>query len=185
MYKDIIDENKERMDKTIKSLHYALNNIRTGRANPMLLDSIKADYYGVETPLNQMAAISSPEARVLQITPWDVKALGAIERAIHMSDIGLNPNNDGKSIRLVFPELNEERRKELAKQAKKEGEESKIAIRSIRKDGLDAIKKLEKDKVISEDDMHTANAEYQKVVDDYIKKIDTVVDEKVNEIMTV
>lgn len=102
-----------------------------------------------------------------------------------MSDIGLNPNNDGKSIRLVFPELNEERRKELAKQAKKEGEESKIAIRSIRKDGIDAIKKLEKDKTISEDDMHTANDEYQKVVDDYIKKIDTVVDEKVNEIMTV
>lgn len=185
MYKAIIDENKQRMDKTIKSLHYALNNIRTGRANPMLLDSIKADYYGMETPLNQMAAISSPEARVLQITPWDAKALSAIERAINQSDIGLNPNNDGKSIRLIFPELNEERRKDLSKQAKKEGEESKIAIRAIRKDGIDAIKKLEKDKTISEDDMHTGNDELQKVIDDYIKKIDNIVDEKIKEIMTV
>lgn len=185
MIQTIIDENKGRMDKTIKSLYHALNNIRTGRANPLLLDNIKADYYGMETPLNQMAAISSPEARVLQITPWDAKALSAIEKAIYMSDLGLNPNNDGKCIRLIFPELNEERRKELSKQAKKDGEEAKIAIRAIRKDGLDAIKKLEKDKAISEDDMHTGNDDFQKVIDEYIEKIDKIVDEKMTEIMTV
>lgn len=185
MYKDIINENKGRMDKTIRSLHHNLNNIRTGRANPQILDSIRVDYYGVETPINQMAAISAPEARILQITPWDSKAIGLIEKAIHMSDLGLNPNNDGKNIRLIFPELNEERRKDLSKLAKKEGEEAKVAIRSIRKDGLDGIKKLEKDKAISEDEMHKGNDELQKVVDDYVKKIDEIIANKVDEIMTV
>lgn len=185
MYQNIIDENKTRMDKTIRSLHHNLNNIRTGRANPQILDSIRVDYYGMETPINQMAAISAPEARVLQITPWDVKAISLIEKAIHMSDLGLNPNNDGKCIRLIFPELNEERRRELSKLAKKEGEEAKVAIRSIRKDGLDAIKKLEKNKAISEDEMHKGNEDLQKVVDDYVKKIDDIISTKMDEIMTV
>ncbi len=185
MYKSIIDENKTRMDKTIRSLHHNLNNIRTGRANPQILDSIRIDYYGVETPINQMAGVSAPEARVLQITPWDVKALTLIEKAIHQSDLGLNPNNDGKSIRLIFPELNEERRRDLSKLAKKEGEEAKVAIRSIRKDALDAIKKMEKDKLISEDEMHKGNDELQKVVENYSKKIDDIITAKMDEIMTV
>lgn len=185
MYKEIIDENKQRMDKTLKSLHHSLNNIRTGRANPQVLDSIKVDYYGMETPISQMAGISCPEARLLQISPWDAKSISLIEKAIQQSDLGINPNNDGKVIRLVFPELNEERRKELGKLAKKEGEEAKIAIRSIRKDGMDALKRLEKEKTISEDEMHTGEEKLQKTVDEYIKKIDEIVVQKTEEIMTV
>ncbi len=185
MYKPCIEDCKTRMEKTIRSLHHNLNNIRTGRANPAILDSIKVDYYGMETPINQMAAISSPEARILQITPWDAKAVALIEKAIHQSDLGLNPNNDGKCVRLIFPELNEERRKDLSKLAKKEGEDAKVALRSIRKDGLDAIKKLEKDKAISEDEMHKGNDELQKVVDEYTKKIDGIISTKIDEIMTV
>ena len=176
---------QDKMEKTLNNLEEEYAGIRAGRANPHILDKLRVDYYGTPSPIQSVANVSVPEPRMIQIQPWEASMVKEIEKAINCSDIGINPTNDGKLIRLVFPELNEERRKELAKQAKKEGEESKIAIRSIRKDGIDAIKKLEKDKTISEDDMHTANDEYQKVVDDYIKKIDTVVDEKINEIMTV
>lgn len=185
MYKPVIEECKSRMEKTLNSLHYSFNNIRTGRANPKVLDSLKIDYYGTETPINQIAGVSSPEPRILQISPWDAKAITLIEKAILQSDLGLNPNNDGKVIRLIFPELNEERRKDLTKVAKKAAEESKIAIRAIRKDGMEKFKKMEKNTELTEDESRTASDKLQKEVDNFIKKIDEMLEKKVEEIMKV
>ncbi|NMD38418.1 MAG: ribosome recycling factor [Christensenellaceae bacterium] len=185
MYDHVIEDCSSRMEKTITALHYTFNNIRTGRANPKLLDSIRIDYYGVDTPLTQIAGVSAPEARLLLISPWDVKALPQIERAILQSDLGLNPSNDGKVIRLAIPELNEERRKDLSKLARKESEDSKVAIRNIRKDGMDQFKKMEKNKEITEDDLRIASDKLQKTVDDFIKKIDEVLEKKITEIMQV
>ena len=173
-----------KMDKTIKNLESELGTIRAGRANPHVLDRIMVDYYGAPTPLQQVANISVPEARMIQIQPWEKKMLKEIEKAIQMSDIGINPTNDGASIRLVFPELTEERRKELAKDVKKKGEAAKVAVRNIRRDGNVAFKKL-KGTEISEDGIKDLEDELQKITDKYIEKIDKMVEAKSKEIMTV
>lgn len=185
MYKDIINLSKEKMEKTKSVYKQELVSIRAGRANPQLLDRIMVDYYGVQTPITQMGNISAPEPRMLVIALWDLKAIPLVEKAILKSDLGLNPANDGKLIRLVIPELNEERRKELTKLVKKSAEDSKVAVRSIRRDAIDHIKKLKKDSVITEDDMHKAEEDMQKITDAAIKDIDTLTEEKEKEIMSV
>jgi ribosome recycling factor len=174
-----------KMTKTLESLEREYQNIRAGRANPHLLDKLKVDYYGAPTPIQQVGNISVAEARVLVIQPWEPKLIKAIERAILASDIGITPTNDGHAIRLVFPELTEERRKELAKDIKKKGEAAKVAVRNIRRDGNDTFKKQLKDKLISEDEQKDLEKDLQKSTDDFIKKIDKTVDEKTKEIMTV
>ena len=175
---------EERMKKTISVYEENLSEIRAGRANPAILNKISVEYYGTATPINQVAGISVPEARVIVIQPWDMSVLKEIERAILASDIGITPNNDGKVIRLNFPELNEERRKELVKEIKKMGEESKVAIRQVRRDGLDEFKKMQKDSVITEDDLKQAEEQIQKLTDKYVEQIDKVTEAKEKEIMT-
>ena len=175
---------EERMKKTISVYEENLSEIRAGRANPAILNKISVEYYGTATPINQEAGISVPEARLIVIQPWDMSVLKEIERAILASDIGITPNNDGKVIRLNFPELNEERRKELVKEIKKMGEESKVAIRQVRRDGLDEFKKMQKDSVITEDDLKQAEEQIQKLTDKYVEQIDKVTEAKEKEIMT-
>ena len=174
----------EKMTKTLASLAQDYSSIRAGRANPHILDRIQVNYYGAMTPLQQVANISVPDARSLLISPWEPKMCKEIEKAIQASDIGINPSNDGSSIRLVFPELTEERRKDLCKDVKKKGEEAKVAVRNIRRDGNDTLKKL-KGSEISEDSIKDLQNDLQKMTDDYIKKIDAAIDEKSKEIMTV
>ena len=174
-----------KMDKTITALENEFRSINAGRANPALLERISADYYGVPTPINQMAAIQTPDARTLLIQPWDKSSMKLITKAIQASDIGINPSNDGKAIRLVFPELTEERRKELAKDVKKKGEAAKVAVRNIRRDANDALKKLEKAKEISEDEFADIEKEVQKLTDKYVAEVDKAIDAKTKEIMTV
>lgn len=181
----ILENAQEKMGKTKEVLRQEMQSIRAGRANPQLLDRIMVDYYGVPTPLNQMANISAPEPRLLTISVWDVKALTLVEKAIQMSDLGLNPMNDGKIIRLAIPELNEERRKELTKLVRKLGEDSKIAIRSIRREANDQTKKLKKDSAITEDDQRRMDDDVQKLTDAAIKDIDEIVAEKEKEILEV
>ncbi len=176
---------KERMEKSIASYEEKLAEIRAGRANPAVLNKIKIDYYGTLTPINQVAGISVPEARLIVIQPWDMSVLKEIEKAILSSDIGINPNNDGKVIRLVFPELNEERRKELVKEVKKIAEEAKVAIRSIRRDGIDEAKTKQKNSEITEDELKTAETEIQKITDKNIEEIDKILTNKENEIMSI
>ena len=159
--------------------------IRAGRANPAILNKIKVDYYGVPTPINQLAGISVPEARMIVIQPWDASVLKEIEKEILKSDIGINPNNDGKVIRLNFPELNEERRKEIVKDVKKMGDDSKVAIRSIRRDGIDEAKTMQKDGNITEDELRTAEDEIQKITDKKVEQIDKILQIKEKEIMNV
>ena len=173
-----------KMGKTLNALESELTTIRAGRANPHILDKLTVDYYGAPTPLQQVANISVPEARMIQIQPWEKSMLKAIEKAILTSDIGINPTNDGTSIRLVFPELTEDRRKELAKDVKKKGEEAKVAVRNVRRDGNVAFKKL-KGTEISEDDIKDLEDELQKITDKYVAKIDKMVEAKSKEIMTV
>jgi len=173
-----------KMGKSIASLDSEFGTIRAGRANPHVLDRITVDYYGTPTPLQQVANISVPEARMIQIQPWESSMIKAIEKAILCSDLGLNPNNDGKMIRLVFPELTEERRKELVKEVKKKAEGAKVAIRNIRRDANDAFKKLAKEDV-SEDEIKELEEQTQKLTDKYIKEVDQMVDVKSKEIMTV
>ena len=173
-----------KMQKTLNNLDSELATIRAGRANPHVLDKLTVSYYGVPTPIQQAANISVPEARMIQIQPWDKTMLKAVEKAIQASDLGINPTNDGTVIRLVFPELTEERRKELVKDIKKKGEADKVAIRNIRRDGNDAFKKLAKSDV-SEDEVEELQDELQKLTDKYIKKIDEMVDSKSKEILTV
>ena len=173
-----------KMTKTINNLDGELATIRAGRANPHVLDKIAVDYYGSPTPIQQVANVSVPEARMIQIQPWEKSMLKAIEKAILTSDIGINPTNDGTSIRLVFPELTEDRRKELAKDVKKKGEASKVAVRNIRRDANDAFKKLAKQDV-SEDEIKELEDKIQKSTDKYIKEVDAAVDAKSKEIMTV
>lgn len=179
------DQFKTKMDKTISVLKSELSSIRAGRANPHLLDKITIDYYGTPTPINQLANIQVPEARQIVIQPWDGKILNDIVKAIQTSDLGINPNNDGKVIRLVFPPLTEERRVELTKDVKKLGERDKVAIRQIRRDALEHFKKLEKSKEITEDDLKTAEKDIQKITDDYIAKVDKIIEDKIKEIMEV
>ena len=174
-----------KMEKTHDSLVAEYGGIRAGRANPHILDKLKVDYYGSATPLQQLANISVPEARMIVIQPYDKSLMKDIEKAILTSDIGINPSNDGSVIRLVFPELTEERRKELAKDVKKKGENAKVAIRNIRRDGNDAFKKLSKSEDISEDEIKDLEEELQKLTDKAIKNIDKLIDEKSSEIMTV
>ncbi|KAB7668668.1 ribosome recycling factor [Bacillus sp. B1-b2] len=185
MPKQVIANTKERMDKAIQSYSRELASIRAGRANAALLDRISVDYYGAPTPVNQLAGISVPEARLLVIQPYDKSVLGDIEKAILKSDIGLNPSNDGSVIRLSIPMLTEERRKELVKNVKKESEEAKIAIRNIRRDGNDDLKKLEKNGEITEDDLRGFNDDIQKLTDEYIVKVDALTKEKEKEILEV
>ena len=175
---------EERMKKTISVYEENLSEIRAGRANPAILNRISVEYYGTATPINQVAGISVPEARLIVIQPWDISVLKEIERAILASDIGITPNNDGKVIRLNFPELNEERRKELVKDIKKMGEEAKVAVRQVRRDGLDDFKKQQKDSLITEDDLKQAEDQIQKLTDKYIEEIDKLTDSKEKEVMT-
>ena len=183
--KEILDQAKTKMDKTIVVLQNNMQAIRAGRANPKLLDRITVDYYGTPTPLNQIGNVTVPEARMLVIKPWEKTMLKAIERAIQQSDLGLNPNNDGEVIRLIFPELNAERRKDLTKQVKKGAEDAKVAVRSIRRDAIEQVKKLKKDSLITEDDQHKAEEDAQKLTDKAIKEIDGVAAAKEKEIMEV
>jgi len=183
--KEILDQAKVKMDKTIVVLQNNMQAIRAGRANPKLLDRITVDYYGTPTPLNQIGNVTVPEARMMVIKPWEKNMLKAIERAIQTSDLGLNPNNDGEVIRLIFPELNAERRKDLTKQVKKGAEDAKVAVRSIRRDAIEQVKKLKKDSLITEDDQHKAEEDAQKLTDKAIKEIDNVVAAKEKEIMEV
>ena len=176
---------EEKMGKTVSVLSAEFASIRAGRANSAVLDKIKVDYYGTPTPINQMAAVSVAEARILTIQPWDVSTLHTIEKAIQASDIGINPQNDGRIIRLVFPQLTEERRKELCKDVKKLAEDSRIAVRSIRRDGIDKVKKMEKASEITEDDIKIAEKKLQDLTDKYIKDIDKLADEKEKEIMAI
>ena len=175
---------EEKMEKSIDALLNEYASIRAGRANPHVLDKIKVDYYGTPTPIQQVGNISVPEARMILIQPWEKSMLKAIEKAILTSDIGINPTNDGTSIRLVFPELTEDRRKELAKDVKKKGEEAKVAVRNVRRDGNVAFKKL-KGTEISEDEIKDLEDELQKITDKYVAKIDKMVEAKSKEIMTV
>ena len=185
MYKEILSTAKEKMSKTISVTSSELASIRAGRANPKILDKIMVDYYGTPTPINQLGNISSPEPRMLVISLWETKMISAVEKAIQKSDIGINPSNDGKVIRLVIPELNEERRKELCKQVKKICEEGKVAVRAIRRDSMEALKKLKKDSKITEDDQKQAETELQKITDNAIKELDKVCADKEKEIMAV
>ena len=174
---------EDKMEKSYDALLNEFSSIRAGRANPHVLDKLKVDYYGAPTPLQQVANISVPEPRMIQ--PWEKSLIKAIEKAILTSDLGINPNNDGSIIRLIFPELTEERRKELAKDVKKKGEGAKVAVRNIRRDANDTFKKLEKANEISEDDLSDAEEKIQKLTDKMIDKIDKAVDTKTKEIMTV
>ena len=176
---------KERMEKSIGAYKEKLAEIRAGRANPAILNKVRIDYYGTQTPINQVAGISVPEARLIVIQPWDVSILKDIEKAILASDIGINPNNDGKVIRLAFPELNEERRKELVKEIKNIAEEAKVAIRSIRREGIDEAKAKQKNSEITEDELKIAETEIQKITDKNIEEIDKILANKENEIMSV
>ena len=185
MPKAIMDQTKDRMEKAIGSFTRQLASIRAGRANASLLDQISVLYYGAPTPLNQMAGISVPEARLMVIQPYDKTTLGDIEKAILKSDIGITPSNDGNIIRLAVPALTEERRKELVKEVKKEAEDSKIAIRNIRRDANDELKKLEKNGEITEDELRREGEEIQKLTDSYIVKVDEIAKDKENEIMEI
>lgn len=174
----------EKMTKSYNNLAAELQTIRAGRANPHVLDKLTVDYYGSPTPIQQVANVSVPEARMIQIQPWEKSMLKAIEKAILVSDIGINPTNDGTSVRLIFPELTEERRKELVKDVKKKGEGAKVAVRNIRRDGNDVFKKL-KGTEVSEDEIKDLEDELQKITDKYIKDIEKLVEEKSKEVMTV
>ena len=185
MYLDLHKEAEEKMIKTVSVYKEELQSIRAGRANPQLLDKITVDYYGQVTPLKQVGGISAPEPRLLVIQPWDSKLIPIIEKEILKSDLGLNPSNDGKIIRLIIPQLTEERRKELIKVVKKDGESAKIAVRNIRRDTLDKIKKMEKNKEISEDGFKKAEDELQKITDKYIVQVDAVTKKKEEELMEI
>lgn len=182
---EVIDVARDKMDKTIAALKRDYTTLRAGRANASVLDRIMVDYYGSPTPINQVGNISSPEPRMLVISLWDTSMIAEVEKAIQRSDLGINPSNDGKLIRLVFPELTEERRKELVKIIRKKGEESKVAIRSIRRDANEQVKKLRKDSEITEDDQKNMEDDIQKLTDSKIKEIDSVMADKEKEIMEV
>lgn len=176
---------EEKMGKTVSVLSHEYSSIRAGRANASVLDKVRVDYYGTPTPINQMAAVSVAEARILTIQPWDTSTLHAIEKAIMASDIGINPQNDGRIIRLVFPQLTEERRRDLCKEAKKLAEDARIAIRSIRRDCIDKVKKMEKASEITEDDLKVAEKKLQDYTDRFIKEVDKAAEAKEKDIMEI
>ncbi len=183
--KDVLDACEEKMGKSVASLEIEYSALRTGRATAALFDKIKVDYYGTETPLAQVASISVPEARLVVIQPWDKSLLGPIEKAILKSELGFNPNNDGKLLRINFPPLTEQRRKELAKSAKNMSEQYKIAIRNVRRDGIDELKKMEKASTISEDELKDGETKMQKLTDSYINQISELAIEKEKEILEI
>ena len=183
--KETLKAYEEKMTKTINVLVKDLAAIRAGRANPAVLDKLTIEYYGTPTPLNQVAAVSTPEPRTLQIQPWDASTLKAIEKAIFASDLGLNPQNDGKSIRLAFPQLTEERRRELIKQVSKTGEDSKVALRNIRRDANDTFKDMKKKNEITEDGQKEAEEKMQKITDKFVKEVDGIVAKKSKELAEV
>ena len=174
-----------KMERTLEHLNEDFDAVRAGRANPKVLDRLTVEYYGSETPLNGMATISTPDARTLVITPWDTKLLKDICKSIQTSDLGINPQNDGRVIRLVFPQLTEERRKDLTKQVKKYAEDAKVAMRNIRRDGMDYVKKLKKNSEITEDDQKKAEKDLQDLLDKYIKKVDAALAAKEKELMSI
>ena len=181
----VLLDSEDRMDKALGALDRDFSRLRTGRASTGLVDNIKVDYYGTPTPLTQIGNINVPEARMIVIKPWEKKMISAIEKAIQKSDLGLNPTNDGEVVRLVFPDLNEERRKELTKMARKSAEGAKVAVRSIRRDAVEQIKKLKKDSLITEDEQRKAEDDAQKITDKAIKDIDGICAAKEKEIMEV
>lgn len=181
----VFDLANEKMEKSLNALHNEFASMRAGRASVSLLDKINVDYYGVPTPIQQMAAVSVSEGRILCIQPWDVSTIAAIERAIQASDLGVNPQDDGKIIRLIFPPLTEEKRRQLAKEASKFGEETKVAVRSVRRDCIDKLKKMKKDSEITEDDLRNGEEKMQKITDSFIKKVDEMVAAKEKDIMEI
>ena len=183
--KDVINDSAAKMDKVVSSLEYEFSTIRAGRANPAVLDKISVDYYGAPTPINALAAVSVAEARILMIQPWDASALKAVEKAIMASDIGITPTNDGKALRIVFPQLTEERRKDIVKQIHKYGEEAKVSVRNVRRDAMDKFKDMKKKSEITEDDLKDYEKDMQKLTDKSIEKIEKVCVDKEKEIMTV
>ena len=185
MMKDILNNHEDRMKKTVEVCKKEYANMRAGRANPHILDKVTIDYYGTPTPINQVANVSIPEARMITIQPWEKSMISVIEKAILKSDIGINPTSDGTVIRLAFPQLTKERRQELDKAVHKKAEEEKIAIRNLRRDGNDQIKKVEKDKLVSEDESKKAQDDMQKLTDKYIKEIDTLAADKEKEVSEV
>ncbi|MEH7234741.1 ribosome recycling factor [Bacillus sp. JJ1562] len=185
MANSTLNQVKDKMSKAIQALSRELATVRAGRANPAILDKVSVDYYGAPTPLNQLASINVPEARMLVIQPYDKSVLGDMEKAIQKADLGLNPTNDGSIIRISIPPLTEERRRELVKLVKKYAEESKVAVRNVRRDGNDDLKKLEKNGEITEDELRSLTDDIQKITDDSINKIDSVAKEKEKEIMEV
>lgn len=185
MTHSVVEKAKEKMEKSLKSMIHEFSKVRTGRASTSLLDEIKVDYYGTPTPLNQVATLSAPEPRLITVAPWDASVIPLIEKAIQSSDLGLTPSNDGKLIRIPIPPLTEERRKEMVKLMKKYGEEGKISVRHVRREAMDELKKIEKDKEISEDELKQLSEEVQKVTDQFISKVDTTIEHKEKEIMEV
>jgi ribosome recycling factor len=185
MLKDVINDAEDRMDKTVEALQLDLRSIRTGRASPALVERLQVDYYGAPTPLNQLAGISVPEPRMLMIRPWDRNSMGLIEKAILKSDLGLTPNNDGQVIRLVIPQLTEERRRDLSRVVAKRVEEARVACRNIRRDAIDMLRDLEKEKLISEDELFGGRDQVQEVTDGFIKQVDEIGKAKEAEIMEV
>jgi len=183
MIKETLQDAREHMDKTIEALHIDLRAIRTGRASPALVERLQVEYYGVPTPLNQLAGTTVPEPRLLVIRPWDRNTIGIIEKAILKSDLGLNPSNDGQVIRLIIPQLTEERRRELGKQVAKRVEEARVSARNIRRDAIDMLRELEKEKMISEDELFEARDKVQHLTDDCIKQIDEIGKAKEAEIL--
>ncbi|MBO7218039.1 MAG: ribosome recycling factor [Clostridia bacterium] len=182
---ELIKNTEERMDKSINALTRVFGTVRAGRANPSVLDKITVDYYGVATPIQQIATVSVPEARILQIQPWDTTTLKLIEKAIQVSDIGINPNNDGRVIRLAFPPLTEERRRDLVKEIKKMAEDSKVAVRSIRRDAIEKLKGLKKDNAITEDDQANGEKKIQNLTDKFCAEIDSLQAVKEKEILEI
>ncbi len=181
----VFSKTKEKMEKCLTALERDYAAVRAGRANPAVLDKVMVDYYGVPTPINQMAAVSVPEARLLVIQPWDASTLREIEKAINTADIGINPQNDGKVIRLTFPQLTEEHRKTLQKDISKRGEEAKVAIRNVRRDASDDIKKLKKDNEITEDEQKDAEKKLQDITDDYVKQVESITKKKEEEVLSI
>jgi ribosome recycling factor len=185
MLKDVLKDARERMDKAVDSLQVDLRSIRTGRASPSLVEKLTVDYYGAPTPLNQLAGITVPEPRMLMIRPWDRSTMGIIEKSILKSDLGLTPTNDGQVIRLVIPQLTEERRRDLTKLVARRVEEARVAVRNIRRDAIDMLRDLEKEKLISEDEMYEGRDDTQELTDKYIKQLDEIGKTKEAEIMEV
>ncbi len=185
MIDDALLDATDRMEKALEAFQRDLATVRTGRASPALVEHLKVDYYGTPTPLNQLATISTPEARLIVIQPWDRGSIGAVEKAILKSDLGLNPASDGTVIRLAIPQLTEERRRDIAKQIRKRTEDARIAVRNIRRDCHDSIRRLEHDHEISKDDLHRSENELQKLTDDHVKEIDKIGHEKEEEVLSV